>query len=211
MKWLQTLPEAQQNVLTLFAMRKRLDVAMAYREEQSKLKNRRQELMIQAKRHTELLEKKAAEEREALSKIHPITSVEELEQLFADIDDSEGSAASKSNKKLAVLKQQVRVRKKVMNQKVPITFTHLRKKRPLPELIKEVKEFIAANPPNKYDGNEVDTPLNMDPFSLVGRHVYHRFIDESTSTSTSGSEQWYEGFILGYNATTRLHEIAYVE
>ena len=137
--------------------------------------------------------------------------MEELEQLFADIDDSEGSAASKSNKKLAVLKQQVRVRKKVMNQKVPITFTHLRKKRPLPELIKEVKEFIAANPPNKYDGNEVETPLNMDPFSLVGRHVYHRFIDESTSTSTSGSEQWYEGFILGYNATTRLHEIAYVE
>ena len=208
MKWLQTLPEAQQDDLTLFAMRKRRDVAMAYSEEQSKLKNRRQELMIQAKRRRELLEKKAAEEREALSKIHLITSVEELERLFADIDDSEGSAASKSNKKLAVLKEQVRVRKKVMNQKVPITFTHLRKKRPLPELIKEVKEFIAANTLSNFnDANEIDTPLHMDPLSLVGRHIYHRFIDESNS----GSEDWYEGFILSYNATTRLHEIAYVE
>ena len=72
---------------------------MAYKEEQIKVKRRRQELMIQAKERRELLEKKAAEERESLSKIHLITSVEELELLFADIDDSEGSAASKSNKK----------------------------------------------------------------------------------------------------------------
>lgn len=33
-------------------------------------------------------------------------------------------------------------------------------------------------------------------------------MDESNSDD---SEHWYEGFILGYNATTRLHEIAYVE
>ena len=92
-KWLQTLPEAQQDDLTLFAMQKRRDVTVAYKEEQIKLKRRRQELMIQAKERRELLEKKAAEERESLSKIHLITSVEELELLFADIDDSEGSAA----------------------------------------------------------------------------------------------------------------------
>ena len=93
-----------------------------------------------------------------------------------------------------------------MNQKVPITFTHLRKKRPLPELIREVKEFIASS-----DVHDIDAPLALhehtDPFSLVGRRVYHRFIDESNSDS----EDWYEGFILGYNATTKLHEIAYVE
>ena len=199
-KWLQTLPEAQQDDLTLFAMQKRRDVTVAYKEEQIKLKRRRQELMIQAKERRELLEKKAAEERESLSKIHLITSVEELELLFADIDDSEGSAASKSNKKLAILKEQVRVRKKVVNQ------THLRKKRPLPELIREVKEFIASS-----DVHDIDAPLALhehtDPFSLVGRRVYHRFIDESNSDS----EDWYERFILGYNATTKLHEIAYVE
>ena len=94
-----------------------------------------------------------------------------------------------------------------MNQKVPITFTH-EKNTPLPELIEEFKEFIAANTPsNLYDENETNTPLQMDPLSLVGRYVYHRFID----TSNSDEEHWYEGFILGYNATTRLHEIAYVE
>ena len=143
---------------------------MAYKEEKIKLKKRRQELMIQAKKRRELLEKKAAEERELLSKIHLITSVKELELLFAEIDDSEGSAASKSNKKLAILKEQVCVRKKVVNQKVPITFTHLRKKRPLPELIREVKEFIASS-----DVHDIDAPLALhkhtDPFSLVGRHV----------------------------------------
>ena len=45
------------------------------------------------------------------------------------------------------------------------------------------------------------TPIHMDPFSLVGRDVLHRFVDESTSSS--GSEQWYEGFILSYYKTTR--------
>ncbi len=44
MKWLQILPEAEQDNLTLFAM------PMAYKEEQSKLENKRQELMIPAKR-----------------------------------------------------------------------------------------------------------------------------------------------------------------
>ena len=106
---------------------------------------------------------------------------------------------SRNNKKLAILKEQVRVRKKVLNQKIPITFTHLRKKRPLPELIREVKEFIAVNCDDS--GRVVDSP---DPLSLVGRHIHHRFIDES------GLEDWYEGFILGYNTTTKLHEVAYV-
>ena len=100
MKWLQTLPEAQQDDLTLFAMQKRHDVATAYNKTKSELKSRRQEHMQQARRHREMLQKKAAEEREVLSKIHCIRSVEELERFFADIDDSEGSATSKNNKKL---------------------------------------------------------------------------------------------------------------
>ena len=200
MKWLHSLPETQQDDLTLFAMRARHDVTKAKREDQSKLKKKRQELMSQAKTRRELLEKKAAEEKASLSKIHLITSVKELEQLFADIDNTQCSFASKDKQKLAILKEQVRVRKKLLNQKVLIVFTRLKTKRLLSELIKEVKEFIAADMPNE---NIVDdTP---DPFSLVGRHVYHRFINDSNT------DTWYEGFILGYDAATRLHGIAYVE
>ena len=66
-KWLQSLPDTQQDDLALFAMRKRRDVTKTYNEKQSKLKNKQQELMIQAKTRRELLEKKAAEEKEALS------------------------------------------------------------------------------------------------------------------------------------------------
>ncbi len=61
-KWLQSLPEAQQDELTLFAMRRRRDVVKSYSEGQSKLKKRRQELMIQVKTRREQLEKKAAKE-----------------------------------------------------------------------------------------------------------------------------------------------------
>ncbi len=168
---------------------------MAYKEEQSKLKNKR---LIHSKTRRELLEKKAAEQRETLSKIHLI-----VKRLFADIDD--GSAASKSNKKLAVLKKQVQVRKNTYH----FHFHTFEEKKT--QLIKEVKEFIAANPVMMK--RKLIHLYTSDPFSLVGRHVYHRFIDESTSSSGSDIdlEQWYEGFFLGYNATTRLHEIAYVE
>ena len=72
--------------------------------------------MILAKQRREVLEKKAAAERAMLSTIHVISTVDELEQVFADIDDSEGSSNAKSKKKLAVLKDQVRVRKKLLKQ-----------------------------------------------------------------------------------------------
>ena len=40
----------------------------------------------------------------------------------------------------------------------------------------------------------------------MGRHISHKFIDED-----SQEEVWYEGYIVGYNAATRMHELAYVE
>ena len=61
--------------------------------------------------------------------VHIITSVAELEQCIGDIKDSESSAAQRNRKILAILKEQVRVRKKVLNQKVNIVFTHNRKNR----------------------------------------------------------------------------------
>ena len=109
MKWLHSLPETQQDDLTLLAMRARRDVTKANCEDQRKLKKKRQELMSQAKTRGELLEKKAAEEKASLSKIHLITSVKELKQMFADIDNTQCSSASKEKHKLAVLKEQVRV------------------------------------------------------------------------------------------------------
>ncbi len=72
----------------------------------------------------------------------------------------------------------------------------MKTKKTLSELIEEVEEFIAADMPNDDIVDDRGTP---DPFSLVGRH------------DDSNTDTWYEGFILGYDAATRLHEIAYVE
>ena len=77
-----TVPEGHQNDLTLC---RKQAVAETYRQEQCEVKQRRQEAMIQAKQR-ELLEKKAANEREALANVHIIITV-----------------AGKNNKKLAVL------------------------------------------------------------------------------------------------------------
>lgn len=42
-----------------------------------------------------------------------------------------------------------------------------------------------------------------NPDTLVGRTVLHKFQVEN------GEEEWFTGFILGYNPNTHLHEIAY--
>ncbi len=70
------------------------------------------------------------------------------------------------------------------------------------DLIKEFKEIIISNA----DDDASETNLDSDPLSLVGSHISHKFVDEH-----SGEETWYEGFILGYNTATKMHEVAYVE
>ena len=71
---------------------------------------------MQAKQQRDLLEKKVQIEREKPFTVHVIKSVAELDQVFADIDDSGESASKKCKKKLAVVKEQVCVRKKVLSE-----------------------------------------------------------------------------------------------
>lgn len=104
-QWLKSLPNEQQEKLTIFAMQERSEVSQAHKKEDRDIWQKRQELMVQAKRRRDLLEQKAQMERERLSTVHVISSVAELDQVFADIDDSGESASKNCKKKLAILKE----------------------------------------------------------------------------------------------------------
>lgn len=105
----------------------------------------------------------------------------------------------KKEKKLAVLREQINIRKKVLKQKVKIPFTHNRKQRQLSDIIRELSDFIAMNSGDSHQGSEIHTPE-----SLVGRKVLHKF-------QVEGEEKWYNGYVVSYNAVTHLHEVAYDE
>ena len=149
--------------------------------------------MIQAKRRRDAVQLRAEKERNQLSQLHLITSPEELTQALAEVDKSNVSASKKKAKKLDILKTQVRIRKKVLKQGIRITFTQSRRQRPLEEIIKNLSDFIAENP--------LDIP---DAASLIGRRICHKF-----ELAETHQEQWYYGCVLGYDVTTKLHEVIY--
>ena len=59
------------------------------------------------------MEKKLREEKDKLSQLHLVTSSDELKELLA-IDEETISTAKKKNKKIELLKTQMRIRKSFM-------------------------------------------------------------------------------------------------
>lgn len=66
--------------------------------------------------------------------------------------------------------------------------------------MKELIEFIAANPQPTQPS---DVQADLDPFSLVGKEILHKF------TLESGEDRWFSGAIVGYNAAAKTYEIVY--
>ena len=46
------------------------------------------------------------------------------------------------------------------------------------------------------------TESDIDPVSLVGKRICHKF-------EVDGQDEWYDGYVISYNAVTHLHEIVY--
>ena len=156
--------------------------------------------MMQVKQKRDRREQKQTEERKKLLKVHLIASVREFDMVISDINDEQISSAKKRIKILSLLKEQVRVREKLLHQRCNIKFSKNQKQRPLTELIKEVRNFIS-----KYDDATATAECIQtdDPMSLVGKKVLHNFIDESDN------EEWDSGYVVAYNSAKQLHEIAY--
>lgn len=145
------------------------------------------------------MREKAAKEKNQLSQQHLICSTAELSEALELIDATEATTSSKNNKKLALIRMQINIRKKVLNQKINIPFSQHRKKLPLLNIIRELSEFIAANPHPISPSPDVHLP---DPFSLVGKEILHRFKLES------GEDRWFNGVIVSYNTAAKTHELA---
>ena len=189
MMWFNELPKERQNVIIELAMKRRKEVREDFIKIQKSVSKRRQERMLEQKKKRDCLKKKQAAEKELLTKLHLITSVAEFETALCQIKD-EGLSSKKENEKiLNLLKEQVRIRKKLLMQKTSIVFTSNGRKRSLSVLIEEVKKLIA------------DSNINCDPNSLVGKTIMHKFLVDNEK------EEWFSGFVLDYDGET--HHIKY--
>ena len=125
-----------------------------------------------------------------------ITSPNELTEALVAID-RENIKSKKRQEKLTLLKTQIKIRKKVLNQKIHIAFSHCHKQRPMHEIAKDLSIFIAKD----------DCPITKyvrDPSLLVGCRIKHKF-----EISERNEDAWFYGLVIEYSDSTKLHEISY--
>ena len=199
-KWLDTLPNDQQRPIIDLARKNRRQVKEDYQRAEDDQRKFRQEKMIREKNRRDALQKRTAEEKERLLKIHAVTSVEELTSVLSEIDEESISTAKKGQKKRALLKEQITIRKTVYQESINIPFTTRGKQRPLSVIIREFSTHLQCL--GDHDGTESVASCTYTSDALVGRTVMHRFEVEK-------EEKWFMGLIISYNPNTHLHEIAY--
>ena len=199
LKWLSNLPEDEQSAIVDLAVKQRRFVSKEYRDEEKMRSQQRQQKMLEENAKRVALGKKLHEEKEKLSQLHLVTSSDELKDELLAIDKETISTTKKKSKKIELLKTQIRIRKKVLCQTVPIVFTTNRKQRPLKDIIKELCDFI----------DESTLPAECksfirNPTSLIGRKVKQRFLDEVGGTPT-----WYSGTVIDYSHQEKTHCLTY--
>ena len=196
-KWFNELPKDRQRVVIELAVKRRTSFREDFKETQKIVTKKRQVRMLEQKKKADYLRRRQAAEMEKLSNLHLIASVAEFETVLSNIKE-EGLSTKKENEKvLNILKDQVRIRKKLLKQKTSITFTSNGRKRPLCLLIEEVKKLIRDSPVSGHQSSSAD----CDPCTLVGKTIMHKFLVDDEE------EQWFSGFVLDYDGET--HHIKY--
>ncbi len=197
-QWLDGLPSDQQHNIVEFARKSRVQVKKAYDSAQEDRQKFRQEKMIREKNRRDAFQKRAAEEKAKLSKVHLITTGDELKGALLEIDEESITAAKKAQKKRVLLREQINVRKKVFEDSINIPFSTRGKQRPLTDIIKDFSAHLL-----QCEGTStMDNAKHYTFESLVGRRVKHCFEVEN-------EERWFSGVVVSYNPTTHLHEIVY--
>ena len=196
LKWLSSLPGNEQKSVLDLAVKQRRCVSKECQEEEKIRREQRQKKMLTENAKRRALEKKSSEEKQLLSQSHLITSSEEVREELMAIDKEKISEAKKASKKMELLKTQVRIRRKVLGQKIPIAFTAKRKQRSITVVSKELCEFVDENPLPEHIRN---------PTSLVGKKIKHRFLEET------GGSTWYFGTVIDYSEQEKTHCLKYEE
>ncbi len=197
MQWLDTIPEEKQGTVLGLAIKRRVKVTKERKEENEKLSEKRRKKILKDHNKKMALLRKAQEVKGKLSKLHVITSSEELYQCIEDIDKENCSSSNKKAKKYALLREQINIRRKVFDQDIRVVLTQSRKQRPVAEIVNELSDFIqSAN-------TSAASEITNNPASLVGKRIAHKFEIETSV------EKWYDGIITNYDIETRLFEIVY--
>lgn len=200
LKWLSNLKEEDQSAVIDMAVRRRRLVNKECRDEENARAQQRKQKMLQENVKRVAQEKKLYEEKEKLLQAHLITSSNELIKELHAVDKELLSATKKKNKKVEILKTQVRIRKKVLSQNVSIVFTSNCKQRPLNDIVQELCDYIDSNPLPEHCESFIRNPI-----SLIGQRVKQRFLDgEATCTST-----WYWGTVKDYSPKEMTHCLMY--
>ena len=142
MTWLSELPSEKQTAVIDMAVKMRRQVKQTYIEEQTAGVEHRKQKMIKDHAKREAMKKKLYNEKQKLSQLHLITRSQELKEEMLKIDMKDISATKKRSLKMSILKTQVQIRKKVLGQSVPITFTSSHKQRPVADITRELCNFI---------------------------------------------------------------------
>ena len=204
MKWLSQLPGEKQTSVIDMAVKNRHRVKQTCIEEESARAEQRRKKMIYEHDKRESMKKKLYKEKQKLSQLHLITHTQELEEEMLKIDMmSNISDTRKRSLKIGVIKTQVQIRRKVLGQSVPITFTSNRKQCPITDIIRELHDVIAHS----------DLPVEFvsfleRPMTLIGKRIKQRFQDESNNPDNC---TWYEGTVTGYRASDKAHCVEYDE
>ena len=194
-QWLQQLPQSQQSDVIDLAVSSRREACASRKDDDAKVIKQRRDNMIQAHSRLQALRRKEQTEKDKLLKEHLITSSEELYQSIVTIDEEVSTATKRRAKKLALLKIQIKIRKKILKQNIRIVFTHSGKHRPIDDVIQELASFIDSS------SHSLNT---IDPLTLVGKRVNHKFELEDTHL-----EKWYSGTVVDYDPVSKLHTIKY--
>lgn len=194
-QWLQQLPQSQQSDVIDLAVSSRREACASRKDDDAKVIKQRRDNMIQAHSRLQALRRKEQTEKHKLLKEHLITSSEELYQSIVTIDEEVSTATKRRAKKLALLKIQIKIRKKILKQNIRIVFTHSGKHRPIDDVIQELASFIDSS------SHSLNT---IDPLTLVGKRVNHKFELEDTHL-----EKWYSGTVVDYDPVSKLHTIKY--
>ena len=156
MQWFHKLPEDQKSSIVHLAVRRRKEVMKQIKEEDILRSKKRREKLVHEKQRREALLQRAMKEKEKLCMLHLITSSDELCDALSEIDSEDICTKKKGERKRALLRDQINIRKKLLKQKIQIPLTHNRRQRPLREIVCELY-FIDENS---------DIPA---PESLVGK------------------------------------------
>ena len=218
MTWLDTLTEERRDAIINMAQEKRKEVQKSAQDEEDLLRKQRiKKMEIEAKKAKEKEERRLSE-LEKLSTIPLIKTVPELQSELEKIEaDRSQTIPAKEKNKLELLKNQVRIRNKVLGKSTKITFSVAGKQKTFEELMEEVTTMIegectsarkrqttsTVNSRAKKQ-KQLATQYLSDPEALIGKDIVQRFTNEDTN-----EEELWDGRVTAYNSQQKTHTVTY--